>query len=54
MGPWGPKMGVPPKKPLFLRKMPFQYFGVVTVFIGVPTAIKVFSWSTPIDGYGGA
>ena len=25
----------------------------ITVFIGVPTAIKVFSWSTPIDGYGG-
>ena len=24
MGPRGPKMGVPPKKPLFLRKMPFR------------------------------
>ena len=25
MGPWGPKMGVPPKKAPILRKMPFQY-----------------------------
>ena len=24
MGPWGPKMGVPPKKAPILRKMPFQ------------------------------
>ena len=24
MGPWGPKMGVPPKKAPILRKMPFR------------------------------
>ena len=24
MGPWGPKMGVPPKKAPILRKMPFH------------------------------
>ena len=98
MGPWGAKMGVPPKKAPILRKMPFRVLGPrrwpfsphdggrrlrrqppnlaaycvfirgvgdggapfcaspfrgmpITVFIGVPTAIKVFSWSTPIDGY---
>ena len=33
MGPWGPKMGVPPKKPLFLRKMPFRFVFVMFVSI---------------------
>ena len=29
MGPWGPKMGVPPKKAPILRKMPFRFMGYV-------------------------
>ena len=31
MGPWGPKMGVPPKKAPILRKMPFRVFVVVCI-----------------------
>ena len=34
-GPLGAQNGGPPKKAPILRKMPFQYFGVVTVSIGV-------------------
>ena len=34
MGPWGPKMGVPPKKAPILRKMPFRVtFCIVTVAV---------------------
>ena len=38
MGPWGPKMGVPPKKAPILRKMPFHVFGCVgfAVSVSVP------------------
>ena len=39
MGPWGPKMGVPPKKAPILRKMPFRVeflvFGI-HVFLPAP------------------
>ena len=44
MGPWGPKMGVPPKKAPILRKMPFRvdvclhdsYFAVPQTHILLP------------------
>ena len=31
MGPWGPKMGVPPKKAPILRKMPFRFISCVVL-----------------------
>ena len=43
MGPWGPKMGVPPKKAPILRKMPFQLFCVVfgtSVFVPVDNTTR--------------
>ena len=40
MGPWGPKMGVPPKKAPILRKMPFHMFLVVFIGSVVPNATR--------------
>ena len=41
MGPWGPKMGVPPKKAPILRKMPFRVtFCIVTVMVVSPNDTK--------------
>ena len=33
MGPWGPKMGVPPKKAPILRKMPFRVLISIVVSV---------------------
>ena len=42
MGPWGPKMGVPPKKAPILRKMPFRVtFCIVTVIVASPNTKRV-------------
>ena len=42
MGPWGPKMGVPPKKAPILRKMPFRVtFCIVTVVVASLSIQKV-------------
>ena len=40
MGPWGPKMGVPPKKAPILRKMPFHEESFVTLSVVAPDRNK--------------
>ena len=41
MGPWGPKMGVPPKKAPILRKMPFPLFGPRRWTVALTTEVVV-------------